>query len=141
MDMNRIMIMFAGLFLIIFTSFQWKINHVIWDRRKIKVCAIILGLYNVVLAICFKQDWILLFLLDYILYLILDLIFLLIRIRADRKGLFKVIYLGLCFILIAISLLIILLDQSEVYSSVAILSGVMMVISVSFSDIKRLKNE
>lgn len=139
MDMNRMMILFAGCFLILFSKFRWKINHVIWNKKYIKAFAIILGCYNIILAICLRQDLIVFFLLDYIFYLALDLSFLLIRIRRDRKGLIKAIHLGVYIILVLISVLIVILDRNEVYSSVSILSGAMMVISVSFSDVREVK--
>ena len=56
MELNRTMILLSGCFLIVWSTFKWKIPHVIWDVKLTRVCSVILGLYNIILAICFEKD-------------------------------------------------------------------------------------
>ena len=46
MEINRIMILFSGCFLLVWSTYKWKIPHVIWDAKLTRVYAVILGLYN-----------------------------------------------------------------------------------------------
>ena len=55
MELNRTMILLSGCFLIVWSTFKWKIPHVIWDVKLTRVCSVILGLYNIILAICFEK--------------------------------------------------------------------------------------
>ena len=57
MEINRIMILFSGCFLLVWSTYKWKIPHVIWDAKLTRVYAVILGLYNIILAICFEKDF------------------------------------------------------------------------------------
>ena len=63
MGLNRTMILLSGCFLIVWSTFQWKIPHVIWDLKLTRVCSVILGLYNVILAIFFEKELSIIFLL------------------------------------------------------------------------------
>ena len=56
MVINRVMILFSGCFLIVWSTFKWKIPNVIWNAKLTKVCSVALGLYNIILAICFEKD-------------------------------------------------------------------------------------
>jgi len=47
MELNRTMILLSGCFLIVWSTFKWKIPHVIWDVKLTRVCSVILGLYNI----------------------------------------------------------------------------------------------
>ena len=51
MELNRTMILLSGCFLIVWSTFKWKIPHVIWNVKLTRVCSVILGLYNIILAI------------------------------------------------------------------------------------------
>ena len=46
MELNRTMILLSGCFLMVWSTFKWKIPHVIWDVKLTRVCSVILGLYN-----------------------------------------------------------------------------------------------
>lgn len=48
MELNRTMILLSGCFLIVWSTFKWKIPHVIWDVKLTRVCSVILGLYNII---------------------------------------------------------------------------------------------
>ena len=70
MEINRVMILFSGCFLIVWSTFKWKIPNVIWNAKLTKVCSVALGLYNIILAICYEKDLnIALFIVDFILYI------------------------------------------------------------------------
>ena len=87
MELNRTMILLSGCFLIVWSTFKWKIPHVIWDVKLTRVCSVILGLYNIILAICFEKDLsIFLFIVDLILYILLDIVFLMVKLKKDKKG-------------------------------------------------------
>jgi len=90
MVINRVMILFSGCFLIVWSTFKWKIPNVIWNAKLTKVCSVALGLYNIILAICFEKDLnIALFIVDFILYMLLDLGFLTVKLKKDKKGKIK----------------------------------------------------
>ena len=57
MELNRIMILFSGCFLLVWSTYKWKRPYVIWDAKLTRVYSVILGLYNIILAIYFKKDW------------------------------------------------------------------------------------
>ena len=46
MVINRVMILFSGCFLIVWSTFKWKIPNVIWNAKLTKVCSVALGLYK-----------------------------------------------------------------------------------------------
>ena len=90
MELNRTMILLSGCFLIVWSTFKWKIPHVIWDVKLTRVCSVILGLYNIILAICFEKDLsIFLFIVDLILYMLLDIGFLMVKLKKDKNKTLK----------------------------------------------------
>ena len=139
MELNRTMILLSGCFLIVWSTFKWKIPHVIWDVKLTRVCSVILGLYNIILAICFEKDLsIFLFIVDLILYMLLDIGFLMVKLKKDKKGKVKNFQLGICSIFVILAMIMACFNLNEIYSSIMILSGMMMVISTSFQDMKSL---
>lgn len=140
MELNRIMILFSGCFLIVWSTFKWKIPHVIWNAKLPRVCSVILGLYNITLAICFEKDLsIILFIVDLILYMLLDIGFLMVKLKKDKKGKVKNFQLGICFIFVILAMIMACFNLNEIYSSIMILSGMMMVISTPFQEMKSLR--
>lgn len=140
MELNRIMILLSGCFLIVWSTFKWKIPHVIWDVKLTRVCSVILGLYNIILAICFEKDLsIFLFIVDLILYMLLDIGFLMVKLKKDKKGKVKNFQLWICSIFVILSMIMACFNLNEIYSSIMILSGMMMVISTPFQEMKSLR--
>ena len=140
MELNRTMIMLSGCFLIVWSTFKWKIPHVIWDVKLTRVCSVILGLYNIILAICFEKDLsIFLFIVDLILYMLLDIGFLMVKLKKDKKGKVKNFQLGICSIFVILAMIMACFNLNEIYSSIMILSGMMMVISTPFQEMKSLR--
>lgn len=140
MELNRTMILLSGCFLIVWSTFKWKIPHVIWDVKLTRVCSVILGLYNIILAICFEKDLsIFLFIVDLILYMLLDIGFLMVKLKKDKKGKVKNFQLGICSIFVILTMIMACFNLNEIYSSIMILSGMMMVISTPFQKMKSLR--
>ena len=140
MELNRTMILLSGCFLIVWSTFKWKIPHVIWDVKLTRVCSVILGLYNIILAICFEKDLsIFLFIVDLILYMLLDIGFLMVKLKKDKKGKVKNFQLGICSIFVILAMIMACFNLNEIYSSIMILSGLMMVISTAFQEMKSLR--
>ena len=140
MELNRTMILLSGCFLIVWSTFKWKIPHVIWDVKLTRVCSVILGLYNIILAICFEKDLsIFLFIVDLILYMLLDIGFLLVKLKKDKKRKVKNFQLGICSIFVILAMIMACFNLNEIYSSIMILSGMMMVISTPFQEMKSLR--
>ena len=140
MELNRTMILLSGCFLIVWSTFKWKISHVIWDVKLTRVCSVILGLYNIILAICFEKDLsIFLFIVDLILYMLLDIGFLMVKLKKDKKGKEKNFQLGICSIFVILAMIMACFNLNEIYSSIMILSGMMMVISTPFQEMKSLR--
>ena len=140
MELNRTMILLSGCFLIVWSTFKWKIPHVIWDVKLTRVCSVILGLYNIILAICFEKDLsIFLFIVDLILYMLLDIGFLIVKLKKDKKGKVKNFQLGICSIFVILAMIMACFNLNEIYSSIMILSGMMMVISTPFQEMKSLR--
>ena len=140
MELNRTMILLSGCFLIVWSTFKWKIPHVIWDVKLTRVCSVILGLYNIILAICFEKDLsIFLFIVDLILYMLLDIGFLMVKLKKDKKGKVKNFQLGICSIFVMLAMIMACFNLNEIYSSIMILSGMMMVISTPFQEMKSLR--
>lgn len=140
MELNRTMILLSGCFLIVWSTFKWKIPHVIWDVKLTRVCSVILGLYNIILAICFEKDLsIFLFIVDLILYMLLDIGFLMVKLKKDKKGKVKNFQLGICSIFIIWAMIMACFNLNEIYSSIMILSGMMMVISTPFQEMKSFR--
>lgn len=140
MELNRTMILLSGCFLIVWSTFKWKIPHVIWDVKLTRVCSVILGLYNIILAICFEKDLsIFLFIVDLILYMLLDIGFLMVKLKKDKKGKVKIFQLGICSIFVILAMIMACFNLNEIYSSIMILSGMMMVISTPFQKMKSLR--
>lgn len=140
MELNRTMILLSGCFLIVWSTFKWKIPHVIWDVKLTRICSVILGLYNIILAICFEKDLsIFLFIVDLILYMLLDIGFLMVKLKKDKKGKVKNFQLGICSIFVILAMIMACFNLNEIYSSIMILSGMMMVISTPFQKMKSLR--
>ena len=140
MELNRTMILLSGCYLIVWSTFKWKIPHVIWDVKLTRVCSVILGLYNIILAICFEKDLsIFLFIVDLILYMLLDIGFLMVKLKKDKKGKVKNFQLGICSIFVILAMIMACFNLNEIYSSIMILSGMMMVISTPFQEMKSLR--
>lgn len=140
MELNRTMILLSGCFLIVWSTFKWKIPHVIWDVKLTRVCSVILGLYNIILAICFEKDLSsFLFIVDLILYMLLDIGFLMVKLKKDKKGKVKNFQIGICSIFVILAMIMACFNLNEIYSSIVILSGMMMVISTPFQEMKSLR--
>lgn len=140
MELNRTMILLSGCFLMVWSTFKWKIPHVIWDVKLTRVCSVILGLYNIILAIGFEKDLsIFLFIVDLILYMLLDIGFLMVKLKKDKKGKVKNFQLGICSIFVIWAMIMACFNLNEIYSSIMILSGMMMVISTPFQEMKSLR--
>lgn len=140
MEINRTMILLSGCFLMVWSTFKWKIPHVIWDVKLTRVCSVILGLYNIILAIGFEKDLsIFLFIVDLILYMLLDIGFLMVKLKKDKKGKVKNFQLGICSIFVILAMIMACFNLNEIYSSIMILSGMMMVISTPFQEMKLLR--
>lgn len=140
MELNRTMILLSGCFLIVWSTFKWKIPHVIWDVKLTRACSVILGLYNIILAICFEKDLsIFLFIVDLILYMLLDIGFLMVKLKKDKKGKVKNFQLGICSIFVILAMIMACFNLNEIYSSIMILSGMMIVISTPFQEMKSLR--
>lgn len=140
MELNRTMILLSGCFLMVWSTFKWKIPHVIWDVKLTRVCSVILGLYNIILAIGFEKDLsIFLFIVDLILYMLLDIGFLMVKLKKDKKGEVKNFQLGICSIFVILAMIMACFNLNEIYSSIMILSGMMMVISTPFQEMKLLR--
>lgn len=140
MELNRTMILLSGCFLMVGSTFKWKIPHVIWDVKLTRVCSVILGLYNIILAIGFEKDLsIFLFIVDLILYMLLDIGFLMVKLKKDKKGKVKNFQLGICSIFVILAMIMACFNLNEIYSSIMILSGMMMVISTPFQEMKLLR--
>ena len=140
MELNRTMILLSGCFLMVWSTFKWKIPHVIWDVKLTRVCSVILGLYNIILAIGFEKALsIYLFIVDLILYMLLDIGFLMVKLKKDKKGKVKNFQLGICSIFVILAMIMACFNLNEIYSSIMILSGMMMVISTPFQEMKLLR--
>ena len=140
MELNRTMILLSGCFLIVWSTFKWKIPHVIWNVKLTRVCSVILGLYNIILAICFEKDLsIFLFIVDLILYMLFDIGFLMVKLKKDKKGKVKNFQLGICSIFVILAMIMACFNLNEIYSSIMILSGMMIVISTPFQEMKLLR--
>ena len=140
MELNRTMILLSGCFLMVWSTFKWKIPHVIWDVKLTRVCSVILVLYNIILAIGFEKDLsIFLFIVDLILYMLLDIGFLMVKLKKDKKGKVKNFQLGICSIFVILAMIMACFNLNEIYSSIMILSGMMMVISTPFQEMKSLR--
>ena len=102
----------------------------------------ILGLYNIILAIYFKKDLsIILFILDLVLYILLDIGFIMIKLKKDKKCIIKNLQLGICSVFVVLALGMVYFNLNEIYSSVMILSGMMMVLSTPFEEARSLWKE
>ena len=142
MVLNRIMILFSGCFLLVWSTYKWKRPYVIWDAKLTRVYSVILGLYNIILAIYFKKDLsIILFILDLVLYILLDIGFIMIKLKKDKKGIIKNLQLGICSVFVVLALGMVYFNLNEIYSSVMILSGMMMVLSTPFEEARSLWKE
>ena len=117
-----------------------------WNRGVFLLCKItnllIYRLYNIILAIYFKKDLsIILFILDLVLYILLDIGFIMIKLKKDKKGIIKNLQLGICSVFVVLALGMVYFNLNEIYSSVMILSGMMMVLSTPFEEARSLWKE
>ena len=137
--MNRNMILISGIFLIVFSLFKSKVPHVIWDSKLIKACWVILGLYNIVLAIFFKQDLsMVLFVVDFILYALLDMGLFIIVLIKGKKGMIKNVQLGISILCFLSAVFITCYDINEIYSSILILYILVIIISTPLQEARAL---
>ena len=142
MELNRIMILFSGCFLLVWSTYKWKRPYVIWDAKLTRVYSVILGLYNIILAIYFKKDLsIILFILDLVLYILLDIGFIMIKLKKDKKGIIKNLQLGICSVFVVLALGMVYFNLNEIYSSVMKLSGMKMLLSTPFEEARSLWKE
>ena len=140
MEIDRVMILFSGCFLLVWSTYKWKIPHVIWDAKLPRAYSVILGLYNIILAICFEKDLsIILFISDLVLYMLLDIGFIMIKLKKDKKGKIKNLQLGICSIFVILAFSMACFNLDEIYSGIMILSGMMMVISTPFEKMRSPK--
>ena len=139
-EQDSLMILISGFLLILWTTFKWKIPHVIWDNKWYRLYSCTLGSYNIILAVFsyfFKVEMPMIFLIvDFILFLLLNIGFVLTKIKKARKGIIRNIQLGTCLLLILCTLVIICLDVNEIASGIVGLCGVMMLLSTPFEEIK-----
>ena len=88
MELNRTMILLSGCFLIVWSTFKWKISH---------------------------------------------------KLKKDKKGKVKNFQLGICSIFVILAMIMACFNLNEIYSSIMILSGMMMVISTPFQEMKSFR--
>ena len=62
-----------------------------------------------------------------------------IRMKKDKKGKVKNFQLGICSIFVILAMIMACFNLNEIYSSIMILSGMMMVISTPFQEMKSLR--
>ena len=130
------------MFLLVWSTDKFSIPQWIWDAKLTRVYSVILGLYNIILAIYFKKDLsIILFILDLVLYILLDIGFIMIKLKKDKKGIIKNLQLGICSVFVVLALGMVYFNLNEIYSSVMILSGMMMVLSTPFEEARSLWKE
>lgn len=139
-EQNGLMILMSGSFLILWTTFKWKVPHVIWDNKWFRLCSRMLGSYSIIIAVIsnfFKVELLMIFfIVDFTLFLLLDIGFVITKIKKARKGIIRNIQLGICLLFILCSLVIICLDMNEIASSIMGLCGAMMLLSTPFEEIK-----
>ena len=109
MELNRIMILFSGCFLLVWSTYKWKRPHVIWDAKLTRVYS--------------------------------DIGFIMIKLKKDKKGIIKNLQLGICSVFVVLALGMVYFNLNEIYSSVMILSGMMMVLSTPFEEARSLWKE
>ena len=78
-----------------------------------------------------------LFIVDLILYMLLDIGFLMVKLKKDKKGKLKNFQLGICSIFVILAMIMACFNLNEIYSSIMILSSMMMVISTPFQEMER----
>ena len=59
----------------------------------------------------------------------------------DKKGIIKNLQLGICSVFVVLALGMVYFNLNEIYSSVMILSGMMMVLSTPFEEARSLWKE
>lgn len=135
-EQNSLMIVICGFLLILWTTFKWKIPHVIWDNKWYRLYSRMLGSYNIILAVLKVEDPMIFLIVDFILLLLLNLGFVITKIKKGRKGMLRNILLGVCFLLMICALIIVGLDVNEIASSIVGLCGVMILLTTPFEEIK-----
>lgn len=71
--------------------------------------------------------------------MLLDIGFLMVKLKKDKKGKVKNFQLGICSIFVILAMIMACFNLNEIYSSIMILSGMMMVISTPFQEMKLLR--
>ena len=61
-----------------------------------------------------------------------------VKLKKDKKGKVKNFQLGICSIFVILAMIMACFNLNEIYSSIMILSGMMMVISTPFQEMKSL---
>jgi hypothetical protein len=64
-----------------------------------------------------------------------------IKLKKDKKGIIKNLQLGICSVFVVLALGMVYFNLNEIYSSVMILSGMMMVLSTPFEEARSLWKE
>lgn len=70
--------------------------------------------------------------------MLLDIGFLLVKLKKDKKGKVKNLQLGICSIFVILAMIMLCFNLNEIYAGIMILSGMMMVISTPFQEMKSL---
>jgi hypothetical protein len=100
----------------------------------------ILGCYSIIIAgisYLFKVELPLIFYVtDFLLFLLLNVRFIITKMNKARKGIILNMQIGICLLLVFVSVAIVCLDVNEVASSIAGLCGVIMVLTTPFEEIK-----
>lgn len=139
-EQDSLMILNSGMLLILWTTFKWKIPHVIWDNKWYRLYSRMLGSYNIILAVIFYffkvEIPMIFFIVDFILFLLLNIGFVITKIKKARKGIIRNIQLGICLLIILSTFLIICSDINEIASSIVGLCAVVMLLSAPLEEIK-----
>ena len=139
-EQNSLMILLSGSLLIVWTTFKWKVSHVIWDNKWFRLYSRMLGSYSIIIAVIsnfFKVELpMIFFIVDFLLFLLLNIGFVITKIKKARKGIIRNIQLGICLLLILCLLAITCSDVNEIASSIMGLNGVMMLLTTPFEEIK-----
>ena len=135
-----LMILISGSLLIVWTTFKWKVPHVIWDNKWFCLYSRMLGSYSIIIAVIsnfFKVELPMIFcIVDFVLFLLLNIGFVITKIKKARKGIIRNIQLGISLLLILCALFIICLDLNEIAYGTTGLFGVIMLLMVPFEEIK-----
>ncbi|MDL2302580.1 hypothetical protein LJC58_09550 [Lachnospiraceae bacterium OttesenSCG-928-D06] len=138
-EQESIMILFSGSFLIVWTTFKWKVPNVIWDNKWYRLYARMLGSYTIIIAVLFKFLKVELpmafYMVNLILFLLLTIGFMMTKIKKARKGIIRNLQLGFCLVLTLFAVSFVCFDVNEVASSIMGLSGVMICLTPPFEEL------